>query len=127
MACALLRSSRILLLDEATASTDFETDELITQTIRNEFSESTLLSVIAHRLRTIVDFDKVMVLDKGKLLEFDSPANLIKDPNSQFHSLCRAGGKSEFRVLEKMALKKTRVTHKPRKLVRRSTSKSEVK
>lgn len=126
MARALLRSSRILLLDEATASTDLETDELITQTIRNEFSESTLL-VIAHRLRTIVDFDKVMVLDKGELLEFDSPANLIQDPNSQFHSLCRAGGKSEFRVLEKMALKKTRVTHKPRKLVRRSTSKNEVK
>ncbi|GAA5904673.1 uncharacterized protein JCM6883_003864 [Sporobolomyces salmoneus] len=124
MARALLRSSRILLLDEATASTDLETDELITQTIRSEFSESTLL-VIAHRLRTIVDFDKVMVLDKGRILEYDSPATLIKDPNSQFHSLCRAGGKNEFRILEKMALKKTRVTHKPRKLVRRSTSKNE--
>ncbi|GAA5841427.1 hypothetical protein JCM3766R1_004081 [Sporobolomyces carnicolor] len=126
MARALLRSSRILLLDEATASTDLETDELITQTIRNEFSESTLL-VIAHRLRTICDFDKVLVLDKGHILEFDSPATLIKDPSSQFHSLCRAGGKNEFRILEKMALKKTRVTHKPRKLVRRSTSKNEVK
>ncbi|GAA5944109.1 uncharacterized protein JCM15063_005316 [Sporobolomyces koalae] len=123
MARALLRSSRILLLDEATASTDLETDELITQTIRSEFSDSTLL-VIAHRLRTIVDFDKVMVLDKGRLLEFDSPAALIKDPNSQFHSLCRAGGKNEFKVLEKMALGKARVTHKPRKLVRRSTSKT---
>ncbi|GAA5837403.1 hypothetical protein JCM5353_002686 [Sporobolomyces roseus] len=123
MARALLRSSRILLLDEATASTDLETDELITQTIRTEFSESTLL-VIAHRLRTIVDFDKVMVLDKGRILEYDSPATLIKDPNSQFHSLCRAGGKNEFRILEKMALRKTRVTHKPRKLVRRTTSKA---
>ncbi|GAA6061872.1 hypothetical protein JCM10212_000513 [Sporobolomyces blumeae] len=122
MARALLRSSRIILLDEATASTDHETDELITQTIRTEFSDSTLL-VIAHRLRTIVDFDKVMVLDKGRLVEFDSPATLLQDPTSQFHALCRAGGKNEFRILEKMANRKTRVTHKPRKLVRRSTSK----
>ncbi|GAA6039699.1 hypothetical protein JCM8097_001359 [Rhodosporidiobolus ruineniae] len=126
MARALLRRNKILLLDEATASTDHETDELITQTIRSEFADSTLL-VIAHRLRTIIDFDKVLLLDKGKLIEFDSPAKLIEDPNSRFHALCRAAGKKELAILRKMSKGKARVTHKPRKLVRRSTTNRTIK
>ncbi|GAA5920308.1 hypothetical protein JCM1841_004522 [Sporobolomyces salmonicolor] len=122
MARALLRSSRVLVLDEATASTDYTTDELITQTIRTEFAESTLL-VIAHRLRTIIDFDRILVLDKGHLIENGSPSDLIKDTTSRFHSLCRSGGRNEFRLLCRMSEGKTKVTHKPRKLVRRGTSK----
>ncbi|GAA6021159.1 hypothetical protein JCM10207_008338 [Rhodosporidiobolus poonsookiae] len=121
MARALLRRNKILLLDEATASTDHETDELITQTIRSEFADSTLL-VIAHRLRTIIDFNKILLLDKGKVLEYDSPATLLEDPTSRFYALCRAAGKKELAILKKMSKGKARVTHKPRKLVRRSTT-----
>ncbi|GAA5957930.1 hypothetical protein JCM10213_002262 [Rhodosporidiobolus nylandii] len=126
MARALLRSNKILLLDEATASTDHETDELITQTIRNEFADSTLL-VIAHRLRTVIDFNKILLLDKGRLIEFDSPQKLLEDPSSRFYALCRAAGKRELQILKKMAKGKARVTHKPRKLVRRSTTSKTVK
>ncbi|GAA5991895.1 hypothetical protein JCM10908_002259 [Rhodotorula pacifica] len=122
MARALLKRNKVLLLDEATASTDHETDELITATIRSEFSDSTLL-VIAHRLRTIIDFDKVLLLDKGRLVEYESPAKLLDDPTSRFYSLCRATGKKEFAILKKMSKGKSRVTHKPRKLVRRASSK----
>ncbi|KAL7336764.1 P-loop containing nucleoside triphosphate hydrolase protein [Rhodotorula toruloides] len=122
MARALLKRNKILLLDEATASTDHETDELITQTIREEFADATLL-VIAHRLRTIIDFDKILLLDKGKLIEFESPAKLLEDPTSRFYALCRATGRKEFAILKKMSKGKARVTHRPRKLVRRSTAK----
>ncbi|GAA5837596.1 hypothetical protein JCM11251_002021 [Rhodosporidiobolus azoricus] len=126
LARAILRHSKILLLDEATASTDHETDELITQTIRSEFADSTLL-VIAHRLRTVIDFDRILLLDKGRLIEYDSPAKLLEDPSSRFYALCRAAGKKEFAILKKMSKGKARVTHKPRKLVRRSTTSRTVK
>ncbi|XP_072502792.1 ATP-binding cassette sub-family C member 3 isoform X1 [Notamacropus eugenii] len=73
---ALLRKSRILVLDEATAAIDLETDDLIQATIRTQFEECTVLT-IAHRLNTIMDYTRVLVLDKGTIAEFDSPANLI--------------------------------------------------
>lgn len=122
MARALLRRNKVMLLDEATASVDYETDEMISNTIRSEFSDSTLL-VIAHRLRTIIDFNKVLLLDAGRVVEFDSPLNLINDETSRFHALCRATGRTEFKLLKKMASGKTRATHKPRKVVRRPSMK----
>ncbi|XP_022785081.1 multidrug resistance-associated protein 1-like [Stylophora pistillata] len=76
LARALLRKSKILVLDEATAAVDLETDELIQQTIRREFADRTVFT-IAHRLNTIMDYDRVLVLDSGSIAEFDSPANLI--------------------------------------------------
>lgn len=118
MARALLRRTKIQLMDEATASVDYATDELITAALRQEFSDSTLL-VIAHRLRTIIDFDKVLVLDAGRIVEYDKPLTLLENPSSRFYALCRATGKTEFRILKKMAEGKTRATHKPRKIVRR--------
>ncbi|GAA5926134.1 hypothetical protein JCM3775_005214 [Rhodotorula graminis] len=121
MARALLKRNKVLLLDEATASTDSQTDELITQTIREEFADSTLL-VIAHRLRTIIDFTRVLVLDRGEIVEFDSPAKLLDDPSSRFYALCRASGRREFTILKKMAQGRARVTHRPRKIVRRPTT-----
>ncbi|GAA5861561.1 hypothetical protein JCM8547_008073 [Rhodosporidiobolus lusitaniae] len=114
MARALLRRNKILLLDEATASTDHTTDELITQAIRSEFADCTMM-VIAHRLRSVIDFDKILLLDAGKLIEFESPSKLLEDPNSRFHALCRAAGKKEFSILRRMASGKARVTHRPRK------------
>ncbi|CEP63614.1 ATP-binding cassette bilirubin transporter BPT1 LALA0_S08e06656g [Lachancea lanzarotensis] len=88
---ALLNHSKILILDEATAAVDSETDRLIQETIRAEFKDRTILT-IAHRIDTVLDSDKIMVLDKGELKEFDSPANLLADKNSIFYSLCEQGG-----------------------------------
>ncbi|KAF7296399.1 Multidrug resistance-associated ABC transporter protein [Mycena chlorophos] len=102
MARAILKRSKVLLMDEATASVDYATDQLIGQTIREEFRDSTILT-IAHRLRTVIDGDKVMVLDQGRIAEFDKPAKLLADPTSKFHALCKATGPKEFKMLKKMA------------------------
>ncbi|KAJ9107494.1 hypothetical protein QFC21_000949 [Naganishia friedmannii] len=102
MARAILKRNKILVMDEATASIDYETDELIGKTIREEFSESTILT-IAHRLATIIDYDKVLVMDKGHIAEYDSPATLLKDHHSKFYALCRATGNAEFKNLRRMA------------------------
>ena len=118
-------------------SVDYATDELIGKTIRQyvpnvisglssnklsrEFAESTILT-IAHRIRTIIDYDKVysrlphmqinadhlshvqvMVLEQGRVAEFDTPANLLSNPSSKFNALCKATGKSEFAMLQKLA------------------------
>eukprot|EP01125_Pyxidicula_operculata_P005095 TRINITY_DN1865_c0_g2_i1.p1 TRINITY_DN1865_c0_g2~~TRINITY_DN1865_c0_g2_i1.p1 ORF type:complete len:1412 (-),score=393.26 TRINITY_DN1865_c0_g2_i1:115-4284(-) len=90
MARALLKNSPILLLDEATASVDVETDMLIQRTVRSEFKDRTVLT-IAHRLNTIMDSDKVLVLDRGNVMEYDSPDNLIKK-GGIFASMVQASG-----------------------------------
>ncbi|KAM0753978.1 hypothetical protein T439DRAFT_342117 [Meredithblackwellia eburnea MCA 4105] len=95
-----LSSSSILLLDESTASLDQATDERIQETIRKEMSDATILC-IAHRLRTIVDYDKILVLDHGKVLEFDTPANLLAQDGSAFSALCQKSG--EYDSLLKIA------------------------
>ncbi|KAH8986771.1 ATP-binding cassette transporter [Lactarius hatsudake] len=102
MARAILKRSKVLVMDEATASVDYATDELIGQTIRHEFAGSTILT-IAHRLRTVIDYNRVMLLEEGHIVEFDSPTVLLSDPNSKFYSLCKATGRSEFAVLKRMA------------------------
>ncbi|XP_076852211.1 multidrug resistance-associated protein 1 isoform X2 [Brachyhypopomus gauderio] len=76
LARALLRKTRILVLDEATAAVDLETDNLIQSTIRTQFEECTVLT-IAHRLNTIMDYTRVLVLDKGQMAEFGSPSSLV--------------------------------------------------
>lgn len=88
LARALLRNPRILVMDEATASIDYQADEKIQKTIREQFQNATVLT-IAHRIATIADSDRVMVLDFGRLVEFDSPANLLQNPNSLFTSLSK--------------------------------------
>ena len=78
-------------MDEATASIDLETDSLIQKTIRSEFTDCTVLT-IAHRLHTILDSTRVLVLDSGRVAEFDTPQSLLQDPNSIFHSLAKDAG-----------------------------------
>jgi ABC-type multidrug transport system fused ATPase/permease subunit len=89
LARALVRQSKVLILDEATASVDFETDALIQKSIRDLPSTTTVLTV-AHRLATVMDYDKILVLGKGKLLEYDSPENLKANPESYFAKLVQA-------------------------------------
>merc|ERR1712190_427998 len=80
---AIIRKSSILLLDEATSSVDAETDKLIQGTIRTVFERQTILT-IAHRIDTILDYDKILILDKGRKLEFGTPRALLLDPHSKF-------------------------------------------
>ncbi|XP_069939625.1 multidrug resistance-associated protein 1 isoform X2 [Cherax quadricarinatus] len=91
LARALLRKTRVLILDEATAAVDLETDDLIQQTIRREFCDCTVLT-IAHRLNTIMDSTRVLVLDKGEVKEFDTPAALLKNKASLFYGMAKDAG-----------------------------------
>ncbi|KAI9295676.1 hypothetical protein K502DRAFT_303464 [Neoconidiobolus thromboides FSU 785] len=92
LARALLRKSSILVLDEATAAIDIQTDNLIQKTIREEFSQCTVIT-IAHRINTVIDGDKILVLDKGRVAEFDTPANLLsRKDDSLFYSLAKEAG-----------------------------------
>uniref|UniRef100_A0A8C0H629 Multidrug resistance-associated protein 1 n=1 Tax=Chelonoidis abingdonii TaxID=106734 RepID=A0A8C0H629_CHEAB len=90
LARALLRKSKILVLDEATAAVDLETDDLIQSTIRTQFEDCTVLT-IAHRLNTIMDYERVIVLDKGEIVECDSPANLLQKKGI-FYSMAKDSG-----------------------------------
>ncbi|KAF5392368.1 hypothetical protein D9757_001460 [Collybiopsis confluens] len=87
LARALVKNTKVLILDEATASVDYETDRNIQDTIANEFKDRTILC-IAHRLRTIMSYDRICVLDAGQISEFDTPANLYQDSNGIFRSMC---------------------------------------
>ncbi|XP_075908476.1 ATP-binding cassette sub-family C member 5 isoform X2 [Petromyzon marinus] len=90
VARAILRHSKILLLDEATAAIDTETDTLIQETIRRAFGDCTMLT-IAHRLNTVLSCDRIMVMDQGQALEFDSPSTLLENRASRFAAMMVAG------------------------------------
>lgn len=103
MARALLRRSAIIVLDEATSSIDFATDAKIQATIREEFGGSLLLTV-AHRLRTVIDYDRLIVLEKGAVAEFDTPAKLLEKEDGIFRTMCLKSGM--FAELEAAAKEK---------------------
>ncbi|KAF8944893.1 hypothetical protein BGZ47_003546 [Haplosporangium gracile] len=103
LARALVRQSKIIVMDEATASVDFETDLKIQLTIREEMADATILT-IAHRIRTIADFDRVLVMSAGEVVEFDRPYTLMRQEDSLFRSMCERS--SEFEALLAIAEEK---------------------
>uniref|UniRef100_A0A667ZFE2 Cystic fibrosis transmembrane conductance regulator n=1 Tax=Myripristis murdjan TaxID=586833 RepID=A0A667ZFE2_9TELE len=98
LARAILRKNRVLIIDEATANVDPRTDELIQQTIREKFRECTVLT-IAHRLNTIIDSDRILVLDAGQIHAYDEPYTLLQDPDGIFYKMVQQTGKQEAAAL----------------------------
>ncbi|CAH0406117.1 unnamed protein product [Chilo suppressalis] len=102
LARAIVHNNRVLVLDEATANVDAETDALIQTAIRTHFSACTVLT-IAHRLNTVIDSDKILVLDAGRLMEFDHPHILLQNKKSNFYKMVSETGPSMAALLHKLA------------------------
>ncbi|KAM9344115.1 LOW QUALITY PROTEIN: ATP-binding cassette sub-family C member 4-like [Pholidichthys leucotaenia] len=102
LARAILRRNRILIIDEATASVDLRTDALIQQTIRDKFQECTVLT-IAHRLNTIIDCDRILVLDAGRICEYDEPYVLLQNRDGLFYQMVQQTGRAEAAALLRAA------------------------
>lgn len=102
LARAILQNNKILVLDEATANVDPTTDALVQTTIRKKFKDCTVLT-IAHRLNTIMDSDKVLVMDEGRVLEFDHPHILLQNEQNHFSSMVQETGKAMTEQLKQCA------------------------
>lgn len=89
LARVLLEKKKIVILDEATANVDFKTGRLIQDVIRGKFKDTTVIT-IAHRLDTIIDCDRVVVLERGRVVEFDKPASLLSRRGSYFAELVKS-------------------------------------
>ncbi|KAG8812390.1 hypothetical protein FRC17_002041 [Serendipita sp. 399] len=111
LARAMLRRSQVVLTDEATSAIDLELDDQandmtdernymqIQQTIRQEMGDATVIT-IAHRLRTVIEYDRILVLDRGRIVEFDTPARLLKNPDGAFTKLCH--GSADWEDLRRL-------------------------
>nr|XP_039260708.1 multidrug resistance-associated protein 4-like isoform X2 [Styela clava] len=99
LARAVLRKSKILVIDEATANVDIRTDRLIQMTIRQKFKQCTVIT-IAHRINTIIDSDKILVLDEGQVKEYDEPHTLLEMKDGYFARMVKSAGLSESQVLQ---------------------------
>nr|CAD7403769.1 unnamed protein product [Timema poppensis] len=102
LARAIVRNSKVLVLDEATANVDPQTDTLIQGTIRRKFADCTVLT-IAHRLNTIMDSDRVLVMDAGTMVEFGHPYELLQNQGGYFYSMVQETGKSTAEQLYQIA------------------------
>uniref|UniRef100_A0A2S2QEN8 Putative multidrug resistance-associated protein lethal n=1 Tax=Sipha flava TaxID=143950 RepID=A0A2S2QEN8_9HEMI len=102
LARAIVQNNKILVLDEATANVDPQTDALIQNTIRNKFRMCTVLTV-AHRLNTVMDSDKVLVMDAGEMVEFDHPHNLLKNQNGFLYKMVEQTGLANAQMLHNIA------------------------
>nr|XP_046259914.1 ATP-binding cassette sub-family C member 4-like isoform X1 [Scatophagus argus] len=113
LARAILRKNRILIIDEATANVDPRTDSLIQQTIRDKFQECTVLT-IAHRLDTIIDCDRILVLAAGRIQEYDQPYMLLQNQDGLFYQMVQQTGRAEAASLlhtaKQVYMNKKRVT-----------------
>lgn len=104
LARAIVRRNKILILDEATANVDSETDKFIQETIRDQFAYCTVLT-IAHRLNTVMDSDRVLVMDAGEAVEFDHPHILLQQPQSRLRKLVEQTGSATTTFLKTIAQK----------------------
>jgi ABC-type multidrug transport system fused ATPase/permease subunit len=95
LARAVLSRPKILVMDEATSAMDMQTDALIQKSLRSEFGRRSTLLVVAHRLSSVVDFDRIVVMDGGKLIEFGSPRELMEMQGGSFRSLVENSGERE--------------------------------
>ncbi|XP_077987381.1 ATP-binding cassette sub-family C member 4-like [Glandiceps talaboti] len=102
LARAILRNNKILIIDEATANVDPRTDMLIQKTIRSRFQHCTVLT-IAHRLNTVMDSDRILVLDEGRVVEFDEPHLLLQNPNGHLYKFVQQMGEGEVNKLHNVA------------------------
>lgn len=121
LARAIVRNNKVLVMDEATANVDRHTDALIQRTIREAFEDCTVIT-IAHRLNTIADYDKTLVMDAGKLVEFAAPHELLQDPNGYFAKMVAQTGpvmESRLKEIAKEAYEKNkaRITAKEENVV----------
>ena len=98
LARAMLNPSRILLLDEATAALDSDTNAAVSEVLQKHFSDRTIFT-IAHRLDTIIESDRILTMSAGVVAEFDPPHVLLENPDSIFYDLCMNTGKAQFDVL----------------------------
>ncbi|KAJ7700789.1 P-loop containing nucleoside triphosphate hydrolase protein [Mycena rosella] len=87
LARALIRGSKVLVLDEATSAIDYETDKVIQESLRTELGKDVTLLTVAHRLQSIMDADRIMVLDAGNIVEFASPQQLLANPAGKLRAL----------------------------------------
>lgn len=102
LARAILRNNKILICDEATANVDPETDKLIQATIRKKFSDCTVLT-IAHRLHTVMDNDRILVIDAGSAVEFGHPYELLKRSDGHLRQLVDQTGAATSEILMRIA------------------------
>ena len=93
LARAMLKRSRLLLMDEATANIDYATDAVIQRVVRQRFRQSTILT-IAHRLDTIIDYDTLLLMAEGRVAESGRPTDLLASEGSHFHRLVASGGEA---------------------------------
>ncbi|KAG0229963.1 hypothetical protein BGX31_006020 [Mortierella sp. GBA43] len=98
---ALLAKSKVVVLDEATASVDLATDSLIQKAIRQDFEGSTVIT-IAHRLNTVIDYDRILVMDQGQVAEYDTPSALLSNPNSAFSKMVDETGTANATLLRSL-------------------------
>ncbi|KAJ3785076.1 P-loop containing nucleoside triphosphate hydrolase protein, partial [Lentinula aff. detonsa] len=91
IARALVKNSKVVILDEATASVDPVTEAKIQKSLHSQFKNCTMLC-IAHRLQTIISYDRILVMDQGSVAEFDTPLTLYEKRDGIFRSLCEKGG-----------------------------------
>ena len=93
LARAILRKNKILVMDEATANVDMHTDALIQTSIKQKFKECTILT-IAHRIDTVIDYDRILVMKKGEVVEYGHPYELLEKEEGEFRRMVAARGKA---------------------------------
>jgi len=105
LARAILSKNKILILDEATASVDRRTDQMLHESLHESFGDATIIAV-AHRLDTIIDHDYVLVLGKGKVLEFGPPCKLLRNEGGPFYTMVEDTGETTAKELRQRAFQK---------------------